>query len=121
MLPVAEVSQDPKLIGFRSLPKYEFVQDIEETADIDIEEVTKQMATKTDPVDSFWFFEPIEDLSHLGAASALASSETETVSGGGVPIAVPGSYQLFLPDPDMMDRLGEIPPSEIYQADPTIG
>ena len=115
------LKDDPPLVGYHSLPKYEFVQDIEETPDIAIQETTKSKALLTDPVDSFWFFEidtpkvekssKMLDLSHLGAATATIETSSQACSSSSmpmpdVPIATPGTYQLFLPDPEMMDRIG---------------
>lgn len=119
MRPVASVQKDTfMLMGFKALPKYEFVQDIEETPDVVIEEVTKFKASPMDPVDSFWFFEldtpkpekKVLDLSHLGASAIVTTSEQAYQ----VPVAAPGSYQLFLPDPEMMDRVGQTSPKEIF-------
>ena len=139
MLQVVHAMKDPPLVGFQHLPKYEFVQDIEETPDVAIQESTKFWALVSNPVDSFWFFEldspkvekKLLDLSHLGATATIETSTTGFVNNqlavpsadlpsadAQVPIAVPGTYQLFLPDPEMMNRLGEVPPrAEIYQAE----
>ena len=138
MLQVVHAMKDPPLVGFQHLPKYEFVQDIEETPDVAIQESTKFWALVSNPVDSFWFFEldspkvekKLLDLSHLGATATIETSTTGFVNNqlavpsadlpsadAQVPIAVPGTYQLFLPDPEMMNRLGEVPPREIYQAE----
>ena len=145
MLPVAQTMNDPAMVGFQSLPKYEFVQDIEEMPDVSIEEIAKLKAISVDPVDSFWFFEldtpkgqeksqKIMDLSNLGATATVetSSSSTASISSSYIsanssstdfadldlelempskdmpPIRAPGTYQLFMPDPEMMDRLGEL-------------
>ena len=116
MLSVVQAQLEPPLVGARSLPKYEFVQDIEDFPDIAIELNQRFKATVKEPVDSYWFFEldtpkvekKMLDLRQAPAAAAASASL--------VPIATPGSYQLFLPDPEMMDRVGEVSPSEIYQS-----
>ena len=142
MLPVAQTLDDPAMVGFQSLPKYEFVQDIEEIPDVSIEEIVKNKAISVDPVDSFWFFEldtpkgekKILDLSHLGATATVETSSSSSISASVSssyvsatssstdllelempkdmpPIRAPGTYQLFMPDPEMMDRLGELGPN----------
>ena len=136
MLHVAQSVKDPPLLGSQSLPKYEFVQDIEEIPDISIEDTLKNSkAFIMNPVDSFWFFEldtpktdkKILDLSHLGATATVETSRTSSsktspyISNPGSsldileempqdapPIRAPGTFQLYMPDPEMMDRLGEI-------------
>ena len=113
MLNVAQALKDPILIGSDSLPKYEFVQDIEETPDVSIQDGPRSRAQTSTPVDSFWFFEmdtpkpmakALNDNSHLGASAMVEQTSTNLMEP--VPIAAPGSFQLFMPDPEMMDRLG---------------
>ena len=76
MLHVAQSVKDPPLLGSQSLPKYEFVQDIEEIPDISIEDTLKNSkAFIMNPVDSFWFFEldtPKTDKKILDLGSTLS-------------------------------------------------
>jgi atypical dual specificity phosphatase len=116
---IAVVAKELPLVGYKQLPKYEFVQDIEESPDVSIQgnETSENRFLKVNkPVDTFWFFQmdtpKVEkkvfmDLSHLGASATMVDDEP-------VPIAAPGSFQLFLPDPEMMDRLGQVPAEEIF-------
>ena len=124
LLHVAQNAKDPPLVGYRTLPKYEFVQDIEEIPDILIQDTDKINAVQIQPIDTFWFFEldtpKVErKIVNLGAIGATAQVETSFVPSEvpiDVPIATPGTYQLFMPDPEMMDRLvSEVKSDETYK------
>ena len=119
MLGVAQATKEPLMVESKGLPKDEFVQDIEETPDVSITEGARMRAANNDPVDSFWFFEldtpkpvvnnkTMVDLSHMGATATIESPPNipDLHNMPDVPIAAPGTFQLFMPDPDMMDRLG---------------
>ena len=128
LLHIAQITQDPHLLGYKNLPKYEFVQDIEETPDVSIQDTEKVTAIQIQPTDTFWFFEldtpkvdrKIIDLSSLGATAKVetvsdtyrVSDTSDTSVNTDVPIAAPGTYQLFMPDPEMMDRVDPKPEPE---------
>ena len=58
----------------------------------------------------------IIDLSTLGATAKVETVVVPETINTDVPIAAPGTFQLFMPDPEMMDRLGDtVKPVEPYK------
>ena len=114
LLQLVDSSLNPPLVGCADLPKYEFVQDIEDYPDIVIQESTVMgKAFIGDPIDSFWYFE----LEQNGAEAPAPTVAPKASMMDSPPIAPPGSYQLFLPDPEMMDRVGILQPEDIFQTE----
>ena len=112
LLQLVDTNLDPPLVGCADLPKYEFVQDIEDYPDIVIQDSNIMgKAMVHDPVDSFWYFE-LEQNAPEAPAPTVAPKAAMTDA---PPIAPPGSYQLFLPDPEMMDRVGTFQTEDIFQ------
>lgn len=109
-----DTNLDPPLVGCADLPKYEFVQDIEDYPDIVMQDSNIMgKAMVHDPVDSFWYFE-LEQNAPEAPAPTVAPKAAMTDA---PPIAPPGSYQLFLPDPEMMDRVGTFQTGDIFQTE----
>ena len=109
-----DTNLDPPLVGCADLPKYEFVQDIEDYPDIVMQDSNIMgKAMVHDPVDSFWYFE-LEQNAPEAPAPTVAPKAAMTDA---PPIAPPGSYQLFLPDPEMMDRVGTFQTEDIFQTE----
>ena len=82
------------------VPDYEFVQDIEDQADLchHFEPVNQSVTSVTGPVDTLWFFElekpaEVEIEGAAGAASRAARPVTP--------------FQLYLPDSYLIDKVGQ--------------
>lgn len=72
------------------MPRFEFVQDLEDFADWEVEsDFVSHQCEQTGPLDTFWFFD----------MSKVPSNQREC--------PVPTTLKLFLPDPEMVDRLGK--------------
>eukprot|EP00095_Tigriopus_kingsejongensis_P005314 snap_masked-scaffold337_size202799-processed-gene-1.16 protein:Tk05314 transcript:snap_masked-scaffold337_size202799-processed-gene-1.16-mRNA-1 annotation:"dual specificity protein phosphatase 14" len=96
------------LLQALSIDTFEYVQDLEDSADTLIQEVgCREHADRVQgPVDTFWFFD-------------MSQVPTQT---DGMPI--PPNLQLFLPDPEMVDRLGQeesISPPPTTTTSPVVG
>ena len=133
-----EILLNPPLEGDEIIPKYEFVQDIEENAEATIVTETPVIAQALvkEPINSYWYFQLETESGNsesgnnvpgtwsptLGASSLPQQENISTVleDDDTPPIAKPGSFQLFLPDPEMMDRVGQVHPDEIYQRSSTV-
>ena len=93
-----------ELIATGEVPQYEFVQDIEDQADSAVHRLLPtegELRAVEESVDTFWFFDlTTED----DKESATAASVAEDIR----PATPAAQFKLFLPDPDMADRLGTV-------------
>ena len=78
------------------LPEYEFVQDIEDQADLchHFESASQSVTSVTGPVDTLWFFE-LEKPVEMEASGAVAAARPVT------------PFQLYLPDSFLIDKVGQ--------------
>ena len=135
---LVEITEYPPLLcSSELLPISEFIQEVEEFPNVSIiqEYFGLGQALVSGPVDSFWFFQldprskgevqggggtaatvtsvPLSDnQSNIGAGNGSGDEDDdddELIDDlHDMPIAKPGSFQLFLPDPEMMDRVGTL-------------
>ena len=92
---LAAESHTPLRLGVASdLPEYQFVQDIEEQADVEFHRPGDKGRAVQQHTDAFWFF------------AMETATAPELKSFAGTPQG-PSNYQLFLPDSEMASKIGQ--------------
>lgn len=105
---IADQINVEKLACEDELPNYQFVQDIEEQAEISYTEF-ESIDYILDPPDTFWYFQ-LDNNAEKERGRTLQRSISDTASQKDATHSIHGSrYQLYLPDPETVERLGTEP------------
>ena len=111
--PIAEAYSNQTLDSEKIAPFYQFIQDIEDQADSSVQAETRSewLTSVSPPVDTFWYFKldtPQNKRRDIELDQDTSSKENAVLERTSTPLPIlrkAKTFQLFLPDPDMIDRL----------------
>ena len=111
--PIAEAYSNQTLDSEKITPFDQFIQNIEDQADYSVQAETRSewLTSVSPPVDTFWYFKldtPQTQRRDIALDQGTSYKEIAVLERTSTPLPILAkakSFQLFLPDPDMIDRL----------------